>query len=137
MSAAVREVSGTLKENLRRRMGAWARRRQGDDRLPIVVNSRRVYILPTRAGLAFAMLVLVMLLAGLNYSNSVAMLITFLLAGFGMIAMHLTHRNLVGVTLACRRERRCIRGRARPPAGDARQFRRHRAPRARMRSHRQ
>ena len=99
MSAAVREVSGTLKENLRRRMGAWARRRQGDDQLPIVVHSRRVYILPTRAGLAFALMVLVMLLAGLNYSNSVAMLITFLLAGFGMIAMHLTHRNLVGVTL--------------------------------------
>jgi uncharacterized protein (DUF58 family) len=98
MPAAVRKVSGTLKENLRRRVGAWARRRQGDDRLPIVVNTRRVYILPTRAGLAFAVLVVVMLLAGLNYSNSVAMLITFLLAGFGMIAMHLTHRNLVGVT---------------------------------------
>ena len=99
MVAAVREVSGGLKENLRRRVGAWARRRQGDDRLPIVINTRRVYILPTRAGLAFAMLVLVMLLAGLNYSNSVALLITFMLAGFGMIAMHLTHRNLVGVTL--------------------------------------
>jgi uncharacterized protein (DUF58 family) len=99
MPAAVREVSGNLKENLRRRVGAWARRRQGDDRLPISVNRRRVYILPTRAGLAFAALVLVMLLAGLNYTNSIAMLITFLLAGFGMIAMHLTHRNLVGVTV--------------------------------------
>ncbi|HEU4780236.1 MAG TPA: DUF58 domain-containing protein [Steroidobacteraceae bacterium] len=99
MSAAVREVSGTLKANLRRRLGTWARRRQGDDRLPIVINSRRVYILPTRAGLAFAALLLVMLLAGLNYANSIAMLITFLLSGFGMIAMHLTHRNLVGVTL--------------------------------------
>ena len=31
-----------------------------------------------------------MLLAGLNYANSIALLITFLLAGFGMIAMHLT-----------------------------------------------
>ena len=99
MPAAAREVSGALKENLRRRMGAGARRRQGDDRLPIVISTRRVYILPTRAGLAFAALLLVMLLAGLNYSNSVAMLITFLLAGFAMIAMHLAHRNLTGVTL--------------------------------------
>ena len=40
-----------------------------------------------------------MLLAGLNYSNSIAMMITFLLAGFGLIAMHLTHRNLVGLVL--------------------------------------
>jgi uncharacterized protein (DUF58 family) len=99
MTAAVREVSGSLRNNLRRRVGAWARRRQGDDRLPIVINTRRLYILPTRAGLAFAALLLVMLLAGLNYSNSIALLITFLLAGFGLIAMHLTHRNLVGVTL--------------------------------------
>jgi len=99
MTAAAREASGALKENLRRRMGAWARRRQGDDRLPIVISARRVYILPTRAGLAFAALLLVMLLAGLNYANSVALLITFLLAGFGMIAMHLTHRNLTGVAL--------------------------------------
>lgn len=80
-------------------MGAWARRRQGDDQLPITISTRRVYILPTRAGFAFAGLLLVMLLAGLNYSNSVALMITFLLAGFGMIAMHLTHRNLTGVTL--------------------------------------
>jgi uncharacterized protein (DUF58 family) len=99
MAAAVREVSGAFKENLRRRMGAWARRRQGDDQLPIVISTRRVYILPTRAGLAFAALVLVMLVGGLNYSNSMAMMITFLLAGFGMIAMHLTHRNLTGVAL--------------------------------------
>jgi len=99
MPAAAREASGALKEKLRRRMGAWARRRQGDDQLPITISTRRVYILPTRAGLAFAALVLVMLLAGLNYSNSVALLITFLLAGFAMIAMHLTHRNLTGVTL--------------------------------------
>ena len=84
---------------LRRRCGAWAQRRQGDDRLPATLTSRRVYILPTRGGLAFAGLVLVMLLAGLNYSNSMAMLITFLLAGFALIAMHLRHRNLVGTVV--------------------------------------
>ena len=89
----------TLKATLRRRLGTWARRRQGDDELPVTISARRVYILPTRAGLAFAALAFFMLLAGLNYSNSMALLITFLLAGFGLIAMHLTHRNLVGVNL--------------------------------------
>jgi len=92
-------LSANLKATLRRRMAAWARRRQGDDALPVTVTARRVYILPTRGGFAFAALTFVMLLAGLNYSNSIALLITFLLAGFGMIAMHLTHRNLVGVSL--------------------------------------
>lgn len=96
MSATAQTAAGSLSMRLRRRVAAWARRRQGDDRLPFSVSSRRVYILPTRGGVAFAALLLVMLLAGLNYSNSVAMLITFLLAGFGLIAMHLCHRNLVG-----------------------------------------
>jgi uncharacterized protein (DUF58 family) len=97
MFAAARVGTGTLKAKLRKRAAAWVRRRQGDDHLPIIVSSRRLYILPTRAGLAFAMLVTVMLLGGLNYANSVALMLTFLLSGFGMIAMHLTHRNLVRI----------------------------------------
>jgi hypothetical protein len=58
MFAAARVGTGSLKANFRKRAAAWVRRRQGDDRLPIVVTSRRLYILPTRAGLAFAALVL-------------------------------------------------------------------------------
>jgi uncharacterized protein (DUF58 family) len=88
-----------LKRVLRARLAAWVRRRQGEDRLPVAVAARRVYILPTRAGTTFAALLFVMLLAGLNYSNSIALMITFLLAGFALIAMHLTHRNLVGIAL--------------------------------------
>ncbi len=84
---------------LRERVAAWARRRQGEDRLPLTVITRRVYILPTRAGVAFAFLLMLMLVAGLNYANSVALMLTFLLGGFGLIAMHLTHRNLAGLTL--------------------------------------
>jgi uncharacterized protein (DUF58 family) len=88
---------GNLKAALRRRGAAWARRRQGDDRLPVTIATRRVYILPTRAGLGMALLLFVMLIAGLNYANSIALMVTFLLGGFVLIAMHLTHRNLVGV----------------------------------------
>jgi uncharacterized protein (DUF58 family) len=99
MSATAQTAAGNLSMRLRRRVAAWAKRRQGEDRLPFAVSSRRVYILPTRGGVAFAGLLLVMLLAGLNYSNSMAMLITFLLAGFGLIAMHLCHRNLVGTVV--------------------------------------
>jgi uncharacterized protein (DUF58 family) len=101
MAASARDRFGlqTVRTQLRSRAAAWAKGRQGDDRLPASIGARRVYILPTRAGLAFAMLVSVMLIAGLNYANSVALMITFVLAGFGLIAMHLCHRNLVGITL--------------------------------------
>ena len=40
---------------------------------------------------------MLMLLAGLNYANSLALFLTFLLAGFALVAMHLCHRNLLGV----------------------------------------
>jgi uncharacterized protein (DUF58 family) len=96
---AARAMHRQALPRLRAALAAWAHRRQGDDRLPVTIAAKRVYILPTRAGMAFATLVFVMLVAGLNYANSIALLITFLLAGFGMIAMHLTHRNLVGVSL--------------------------------------
>lgn len=85
---------------LRARMAAWVRRRQGPDRLPLVLARRRLYILPTRAGLAFGGLWFVMLLGGLNYNNSLELFFTFLFAGFALVAMHACHRNLLGMTLA-------------------------------------
>jgi uncharacterized protein (DUF58 family) len=88
-----------LRERLRQSAADWARRRQGPDRLPLTLARRRLYILPTRAGLGFGALVLTMLAAGLNYANSLALLLTFLLAGFALVAMHECHRNLLGVSL--------------------------------------
>ncbi len=40
-------------------------------------------------------MVVVMLIAGLNYANSAAMFLTFLLGGFGLVSMHQCHRNLL------------------------------------------
>jgi uncharacterized protein (DUF58 family) len=99
MPATAHTAGGRWRLNLRGHAAAWARRRQGDDQLPVTLHTRRIYILPTRAGLSFAALLLVMLLAGLNYSNSIALLFTFLLAGFALIAMHLCHRNLAGTVV--------------------------------------
>jgi uncharacterized protein (DUF58 family) len=44
-------------------------------------------------------MVLVMLIAGINYGNSTALFLTFLLAGFALVAMHQCHRNLVRTSL--------------------------------------
>ncbi|HEV8017151.1 MAG TPA: DUF58 domain-containing protein [Steroidobacteraceae bacterium] len=80
-------------------MARWIRRRQGADHLPVTLERRRLYILPTRAGFAFAGLLLLMLLAGLNYANSLALFLTFLLAAFALVAMQQCHRNLLGTEL--------------------------------------
>lgn len=88
-----------LRERIGGKAAEWALRRQGSSALPLELERRRLYILPTRAGVGFAALVLVMMIAGLNYSNSLALLLTFLLAGFGLVAMHACHRNLLGLSL--------------------------------------
>jgi uncharacterized protein (DUF58 family) len=84
---------------LRRCLAEWIKRRQGADFFPVVIHRRRLYILPTRAGTALAALLLVMLVAGLNYTNSYALFLTFLLAGFAVVTMHQCHRNLLQVSL--------------------------------------
>jgi uncharacterized protein (DUF58 family) len=83
----------------RARSAAWMRRRQGSDRLPVTLERRRLYILPTRAGVAFAALLFLMLLAGLNYANSLALFLTFLLAAFALVVMQQSHRNLLGLRI--------------------------------------
>jgi uncharacterized protein (DUF58 family) len=79
------------------RTQAWMRRRQGLDQLPARLEQRRLYILPTRGGLAFTALLFLMLLAGLNYANSLALFLTFLLTGFALVVMQQCHRNLLGI----------------------------------------
>jgi uncharacterized protein (DUF58 family) len=74
----------------------WMRRRQGLDHPPVRLERRRIYILPTGVGMAFAGLLFLMLLAGLNYANSLALLLTFLLGAFALVVMQLCHRNLLG-----------------------------------------
>jgi len=75
------------------------RRRQGPDVLPVTLERRRLYILPTGAGAAFGLLLFLMLLAGLNYGNSLALFLTFLLAAFALVAMQQCHRNLLGIAV--------------------------------------
>ncbi len=67
--------------------------------MPLTIVQRRIYILPTAAGGLFAVLLFVMLLAGLNYANGLALFLTFTLGGLALVAMHLCHRNLLGTEL--------------------------------------
>ena len=83
---------------VRQRSRAWLRRR-----LPrtdtLLLTQRNVYILPTRAGVMFAFTLLVLLLASINYQLNLGLVLTFLLAGSGVVSMHLTHNTLRGLTL--------------------------------------
>ena len=66
------------------------------------LTHRNVYILPTRAGAFFGLLLLVLLVLSINYQLNLGYLLTFLLAGSAMMAMHVTHNNLRGLQLTAR-----------------------------------
>jgi uncharacterized protein (DUF58 family) len=85
---------------LERAVSAWARSRQGEDHAPLTLQSRRIYILPTRAGLVASLLLFVMFLAGLNYQNSLALLLCFQLVGFALVSMYECHGSLNGLTIS-------------------------------------
>ena len=68
----------------------------------LLLTQRNVYILPTPAGLMFGVTLLVLLLASINYQLNLGYLLTFLLAGSGLMSMHLTHATLRGLTLHLR-----------------------------------
>lgn len=100
-SPAARRRRGFLPSPL-----GWVRarfRRWLHARLPrtdsFTLTQHNVYILPTRPGLVFALTLLVLLVASINYQLNLGYLLTFLLAGAGAAGMYLTHATLRGLTL--------------------------------------
>ena len=81
------------------RMRQWRRceRSAGDGAAR--VGGRSIYVLPTRYGWMFAVLMCLMLIGALNYDNNPAYLLTFLLGSIGFNGIYLTWRNLRGVQL--------------------------------------
>ena len=90
-----------LTDPWRQRVRAWidARSPRSDS---FELTQRNVYILPTRAGLMFAATLLVLLVASINYQLNLGYVLTFLLAGSGIVSMHVTHNQLRGLVLHLR-----------------------------------
>ncbi|MEP7061504.1 MAG: DUF58 domain-containing protein [Betaproteobacteria bacterium] len=63
----------------------------------VVLQHSRIYILPTRRGMAMLGTLLVMLLASLNYGLSLGFAVTFVLGGLVAAALLHTFRNLSGI----------------------------------------
>jgi uncharacterized protein (DUF58 family) len=60
----------------------------------ITLNQRRIFILPTRRGLGFALVLLLMLVGDINYNLSLGYVLTFLLGTIASVTMLHAFRNL-------------------------------------------
>jgi len=76
----------------------------------VLLDRRRVYILPTRAGMLLAAVMLMMLLGSVNYMLQLGFLLTFLVTSMALVAMYHTHRNLARLTLTAHRAENVFAG---------------------------
>jgi uncharacterized protein (DUF58 family) len=86
--------------HLRRRFRRWATRSRVPEASPIRLAQRRVYVLPTRAGLALLATLLVMLLASINYNLSLGYALVFLLGSVFVAHILFSWRTLVDLELS-------------------------------------
>ncbi len=90
-------LSLAMPKLIRRSIDEWFARHNPPAQGSILLHNRRLYILPTRFGYLFAFLLLVLFLAAINYENSMAFVLTFMLTALGIVSLWQTHKNLLGL----------------------------------------
>ena len=69
------------------------------ENLPLEINWRRIFILPTKPGLFFGFVAFLMLVASLNFNNNMGLMMTFLLVGLAQVALYKVFFNLRKLTI--------------------------------------
>jgi hypothetical protein len=88
-----------LRQRGHERFVRWALRVPTPEPVPITLVQRRVYVLPTRVGLAFGLALVSIFLGAVNYNLSLGHALVFWLAGLGLVSILHTFRNLVQLTI--------------------------------------
>src|SRR5690606_7042062 len=96
---AIARGAGALIEQLKPIWQRWLSRR-----IPpaprVTLDHRRIFIMPTRTGATFALVLFLMLLVAINYQNSLAYGLTFLLMSLSVLGILHTYRNVSGLILS-------------------------------------
>ncbi len=83
----------------RRLLDQWLFRLRGAEPAPIVLVQRRVFVLPTGAGVAYGATLILLLVGSINYLLGLGFVLTFLLAGLGIVTILHSFRNLVQLSI--------------------------------------
>jgi uncharacterized protein (DUF58 family) len=110
---------------LRAKADSWLFRKGAIDPGETFLAQRRVFILPTGAGIGFAVLILILLIGSINYSLGLGFALTFTMATCAMVDIIMTYKNMAHLHLRP--------GRAQPVfAGEVAQFELHLVNRTRL-----
>lgn len=86
----------------------WQRRLPPASRVRL--SQRQIFIVPTLTGYCFGGALLLMLLVAINYQNSLAYALAFVLASLGLLTALHTWRNLAGLELQAQLADSCFAG---------------------------
>lgn len=76
----------------------------------IELNHRRIFILPSKGGLALGLVILLMLISSINYNNSMGFVFTFLLAAAAQASTLYSFKNLSGLSVSLAKSPACYSG---------------------------
>lgn len=88
---------------VRQRIDSWLFLLGAPEPGEVFLRQRRVFIVPSGAGVGFGIMLIVLFIGSVNYSLSLGFGLTFLLSACGLIDMHLTFRNLAHLYLSAGR----------------------------------
>jgi uncharacterized protein (DUF58 family) len=100
-----------IRQALRRRFGIWIDRRtrlESESHL----NHKRLYILPSKAGLGFLVLIFALWLLATNFENNLVFMLCFLLLALWVVSIHFTHGTLSGLRVKPVRAQSVFKGEA-------------------------
>lgn len=89
-----------LKNLFHSTVGRWLFQLRDDEPGEVWLRQRRVFIVPSRAGLGFGALLLLLFIGAINYNLGLGFALTFFSVGCALVDMVLTSRNLAGLHLA-------------------------------------
>lgn len=75
------------------------RSKRGPMTPPFVLEYRHIFVLPTKFGWGFGMMLVFMALGGLNFNNNMALILVFLLATIAQLTTLIAYRNLSGLKI--------------------------------------
>ena len=109
LAQELQEKIENMLAKLKTRFRAWMFRQKIESGT-IVLTQRRIFILPTKQGLALALVLGLMLLGDINYNLSLGYVLTFLLAMMAVMSMLHAFRNLAHLEIRAGRAEAVFNG---------------------------
>lgn len=98
-----------VRHRLKDRFERWVNRRMQPQRRQLL-NNKNLFIFPSKAGLGFLLLVVILWLMGTNYENNMVLGFAFFLVALLLVCIHHTFFNMSGLQLEYLRSSPCFVG---------------------------